>query len=132
MLVRSYFMIGVIVVVILTAGCSPFSEPETSRLAFEAPMNVDSEERFHVSLGVRTLGDARFRAYDAFNGKMELRDSTGAEVGRISLATLWELAPGNAGYWASGAHAPNEHVRLEDLPRAVRFNCHMFQGLAQP
>ena len=39
-------------------------------------------------------------------------------------------APGNAGYWASGAHAPNEHVRLEDLPRAVRFNCHMFQGLA--
>jgi len=39
-------------------------------------------------------------------------------------------APGNAGYWASGAHAPNEHVRLADLTRAVRFNCHMFEGLA--
>jgi acetylornithine deacetylase/succinyl-diaminopimelate desuccinylase-like protein len=39
-------------------------------------------------------------------------------------------APGNVGYWASGAHAPNEHVRLEDLPRAIRFNCHMFEGLA--
>jgi acetylornithine deacetylase/succinyl-diaminopimelate desuccinylase-like protein len=38
-------------------------------------------------------------------------------------------APGNAGYWASGAHAPNEHVRLEDIRRAVRFNCHMFAGL---
>lgn len=39
-------------------------------------------------------------------------------------------APGNPSYWASGAHAPNEHIRLEDLDRAVRFNCHMFAGLA--
>ena len=38
-------------------------------------------------------------------------------------------APGNATYWASGAHAPNEHIRLSDLKRAVRFNCHMFQSL---
>ena len=38
-------------------------------------------------------------------------------------------APGNATYWASGAHAPNEHIRLSDLDRAVRFNCHMFQSL---
>lgn len=38
-------------------------------------------------------------------------------------------APGNATYWASGAHAPNEHIRLADLERAVRFNCHMFQKL---
>ncbi len=35
-------------------------------------------------------------------------------------------APGNAAYWGSGAHAPNEHIRLSDLERAVRFNCHMF------
>jgi acetylornithine deacetylase/succinyl-diaminopimelate desuccinylase-like protein len=39
-------------------------------------------------------------------------------------------APGNAAYWDSGAHAPNEHIRLTDLTRAVRFNCHMFEGLA--
>ena len=39
-------------------------------------------------------------------------------------------APGNATYWANGAHAPNEHIRLADLERAVRFNCHMFQALA--
>ena len=35
-------------------------------------------------------------------------------------------APGNATYWNSGAHAPNEHIRLSDLHRAVRYNCHMF------
>lgn len=39
-------------------------------------------------------------------------------------------APGNSGYWASGAHAPNEHIRLADLSRAVRFNCYMFSALA--
>ena len=38
-------------------------------------------------------------------------------------------APGHASYWASGAHAPNEHIRLEDLERAVQFICHMFMAL---
>jgi acetylornithine deacetylase/succinyl-diaminopimelate desuccinylase-like protein len=39
-------------------------------------------------------------------------------------------APGNPVYWASGAHAPNEHIRLEDLTRAVRLNCFLFSELA--
>jgi len=39
--------------------------------------------------------------------------------------------PGNATYWANGAHAPNEHIRLSDLDRAVRFNCYMFEELAK-
>ena len=39
-------------------------------------------------------------------------------------------APGNPTYWANGAHAPNEHIRLDDLREAVRFNCYMFQALA--
>jgi acetylornithine deacetylase/succinyl-diaminopimelate desuccinylase-like protein len=40
------------------------------------------------------------------------------------------MAPGNPAYWASGAHAPNEHIRVSDLRRAVRFNCHLFDALA--
>jgi acetylornithine deacetylase/succinyl-diaminopimelate desuccinylase-like protein len=39
-------------------------------------------------------------------------------------------APGNPSYWASGAHSPNEHIRLSDLSRAVRFNCHLLDALA--
>jgi acetylornithine deacetylase/succinyl-diaminopimelate desuccinylase-like protein len=39
--------------------------------------------------------------------------------------------PGNPTYWANGAHAPNEHIRLSDLHEAVRFNCYMFQALAE-
>ena len=38
-------------------------------------------------------------------------------------------APGNPIYWASGAHAPNEHIRTADLERAVRFNCSTFRTL---
>ena len=38
-------------------------------------------------------------------------------------------APGNPTYWANGAHAPNEHIRLADLDEAVRYNCYMFQAL---
>ncbi len=39
--------------------------------------------------------------------------------------------PGNPTYWANGAHAPNEHIRLDDLQQAVRFNCYLFSSLAQ-
>jgi acetylornithine deacetylase/succinyl-diaminopimelate desuccinylase-like protein len=38
-------------------------------------------------------------------------------------------APGNPGYWGSGAHGPNEHVRLSDLHLAVRLNCALLSGL---
>jgi acetylornithine deacetylase/succinyl-diaminopimelate desuccinylase-like protein len=38
-------------------------------------------------------------------------------------------APGNAVYYGSLAHSPNEHIRLADLARAVRFNCHLFTQL---
>ncbi len=39
-------------------------------------------------------------------------------------------APGDPAYWASGAHGPNEHIRLSDLARAVAFNRHLFTSLA--
>lgn len=38
-------------------------------------------------------------------------------------------APDNPVYWGCGAHAPNEHIRLDDLDRAVRFGCYLFMEL---
>ena len=38
-------------------------------------------------------------------------------------------APDNPVYWGNGAHAPNEHIRLDDLDRAVRFGCYLFMEL---
>jgi hypothetical protein len=52
---------------------------------------------------VENVGDERFREYEAFNGVMELQDGAGEEMGRISIATLWELAPDNAGWPAAYA-----------------------------
>jgi acetylornithine deacetylase/succinyl-diaminopimelate desuccinylase-like protein len=39
-------------------------------------------------------------------------------------------APGNPVYWGNAAHAPNEHIRLADLWRAVHFNCYLLRALA--
>ncbi len=39
--------------------------------------------------------------------------------------------PGNPVYWANGAHAPNEHIRLVDLDQAVRFGCYLFRSLGR-
>ena len=66
-------------------------------------MNVDSGERFQVSLGVRNLSQERFRDYLGFNGRMELRNAVGEELGRVQVATLWELAPGEVGWPATYA-----------------------------
>jgi acetylornithine deacetylase/succinyl-diaminopimelate desuccinylase-like protein len=38
-------------------------------------------------------------------------------------------APDNPFYFGAGAHAPNEHVRLEDINHAVRFVYALFDGL---
>ncbi len=59
-------------------------------------------------------------------GTLPLLGALRRHVGLPGLA-----APGNASYWGSGAHSPNEHIRLADLYRAVRYNCYMFQELGK-
>ena len=96
-------MVSLSVIMALLVSCGVFGERSAPNLAFQAPMNVDSGQRFHVSLGVENLGDAPFREYQAFNGAMELYDDAGEEIGRIQVTTLWELAPGEAAWPAAYA-----------------------------
>ena len=98
-----WILLEIVTIIALLSACGPGADPGAARLAFEATMNVDSGQRFHVSLGVRNLGEQRFRDYESFNGSMQLRDDAGIEYGRIQVATLWELAPGNAGWPAAYA-----------------------------
>jgi hypothetical protein len=100
---RLFLLLSLMATLAVLGGCGASADSEPVPLAFEAPMNVDSGQRFHVSLGVRNLGEERFRKYESFNGKMELHDDAGEEVGRIQVATLWELAPGGAGWPAAYA-----------------------------
>ena len=57
-------------------------------------------------------------------GTLPFLGELGRYVGVPGLA-----APDNPVYWGSGAHAPNEHIRLDDLDRAVRFGCYLFMEL---
>ena len=36
---------------------------------------------------------------------------------------------GNPAYYGSGAHAPNEHIRLDDIPKAIEFNAFLLNEL---
>ena len=38
---------------------------------------------------------------------------------------------GNPAYYGSGAHAPNEHIRLDDIPKAIEFNVFMLSELGK-
>jgi acetylornithine deacetylase/succinyl-diaminopimelate desuccinylase-like protein len=60
------------------------------------------------------------------NGTLPLLGSLRRHVGVPGMQ-----APGNPVYWDSGPHAPNEHIRLSDMTRAVRYNCHMFLSLGE-
>jgi acetylornithine deacetylase/succinyl-diaminopimelate desuccinylase-like protein len=39
--------------------------------------------------------------------------------------------PGNATYYGCGVHAPNEHIRLKDFDRGLRYNVFMFEELGK-
>ena len=95
--------LSLLVTVSVLVGCGVASGSGTAQLAFEAQMQVDSAQRFHVSLGVRNVGQTRYRDYQSFNAAMELRDDAGEKLSSVSVATLWELAPGNAGWPAAYA-----------------------------
>ncbi len=57
-------------------------------------------------------------------GTLPLLGSMKKNVGVLGLSTS-----GNPSYYGSGAHAPNEHIRLGDIPRAIEFNAFMFTQL---
>jgi acetylornithine deacetylase/succinyl-diaminopimelate desuccinylase-like protein len=57
-------------------------------------------------------------------GTLPLLGAMKKNVGILGLSTS-----GNPSYYGSGAHAPNEHIRLSDIPRAIQFNAFMFTEL---
>jgi acetylornithine deacetylase/succinyl-diaminopimelate desuccinylase-like protein len=57
-------------------------------------------------------------------GTLPLLGAMKKNVGILGISTS-----GNPAYYGSGAHAPNEHIRLSDIPRAIRFNVFMLTEL---
>ena len=59
-------------------------------------------------------------------GTLPLLEAMKKNVGILGISTS-----GNPVYYGSGAHAPNEHIRLSDIPRAIQFNVFMFTELGK-
>lgn len=89
---------------------TPLAHPFAQRVAHIA------EEYAEKPVSITPLG----------GGTLPLLGSMRKHVNLLGL-----MAPGNAAYWGSAAHSPNEHIRLSDLERAVSYNCYMFTALAE-
>jgi acetylornithine deacetylase/succinyl-diaminopimelate desuccinylase-like protein len=59
-------------------------------------------------------------------GTLPLLGAMKNNVGVLGISTS-----GNPSYYGSGAHAPNEHIRAADIPRAIEFNVFMFTQLGE-
>ena len=59
-------------------------------------------------------------------GTLPLLGAMKKNVGVLGISTS-----GNPSYYGSGAHAPNEHIRISDIPRAIEFNTFMFTQLGE-
>ena len=59
-------------------------------------------------------------------GTLPLLGSMKKNVGVLGISTS-----GNPSYYGSGAHAPNEHIRVSDIPRSIEFNAFMFTQLGE-
>lgn len=59
-------------------------------------------------------------------GTLPLLGAMKNNVGILGISTS-----GNPGYYGSGGHAPNEHIRVKDIPRAIEFNAFMFTHLSE-
>ncbi len=59
-------------------------------------------------------------------GTLPLLEAMKKNVGILGASTS-----GNPSYYGSGAHAPNEHIRIKDIARAIRFNAFMLTELGK-
>ncbi|HKT38575.1 MAG TPA: M20/M25/M40 family metallo-hydrolase [Ktedonobacterales bacterium] len=92
------------------------------------PVVTPIEEPFvqRIARIARAFGDQQPSITPLFGGTLPLLGALRRHVGVPGLSV-----PGDPVYWANGAHSPNEHVRLEDLRRAVHFNWYLFQELGK-
>jgi hypothetical protein len=84
-------------------GCAaPKPKDATSTLSFEAQMQVNAGQEFHVSLGIENAGQTSFAGDEQFGGEMELRYADGDQAGelraRAEIETLSGLEPGETAW----------------------------------
>jgi len=83
MSVRSRWVYSVLLMAVWAmTGCQHARTREAaSALEFETAMQINAEQEFHVSLGVRNAGEKAFAGDQAFDGRMEMRYTDGEQAG---------------------------------------------------
>lgn len=83
------------VALVALAGCGPLSKAQQEpRLEFEVAMQVNSDQAFHISLGVRNAGAGTFEGDNGFNGEMEIRRMPSGELrASAQIVPLRSLGP---------------------------------------
>ena len=125
----------------------PNQEPEDILAKLQAHLHAEGYDDIHVTVFssaepvVTPIDEPLVRRIETiaagYNGKKaSINPITGGTLPLLGALRRYVgvpglSVPGNPTYWANGAHAPNEHIRLADLQEAVRFNCYMFQALGQ-
>jgi acetylornithine deacetylase/succinyl-diaminopimelate desuccinylase-like protein len=103
-----------------------FPDVTIHTLGSSAPVTIPLEHPFvrRIAGIAEAFAGRRPAITPLAGGTLPLLEALQRYVGVPGLA-----APGDPLYWANGAHAPNEHIRLQDLDNAVRFNAHLFYSL---
>lgn len=94
MKIRIVYLAMVTALIALT-GCRLLSQAQQEpQLEFEVAMQVNSDQAFHISLGVHNAGAGTFEGDNSFNGEMEIRRMPSGELrASAQIVPLRSLAP---------------------------------------
>jgi acetylornithine deacetylase/succinyl-diaminopimelate desuccinylase-like protein len=105
-----------------------YSDVHMTRLGAAEPVVTPMENHFvrRVTAFSSEFSGKAPSVFPLVGGTLPLLGALRRYVGAPGLS-----AATNPTYWGSGAHAPDEHIRLEDLELAIRFNIALFRSLAR-
>jgi acetylornithine deacetylase/succinyl-diaminopimelate desuccinylase-like protein len=105
-----------------------FDDVQIKELASGEPVVTPIEGPFVQKMCqiCRTFTKLEPRIIPLTGGTLPLLGAMKNNVGLLGISTS-----GNPAYFGSGAHAPNEHIRVSDIPRAIEFNVFMFTQLGE-
>jgi hypothetical protein len=96
--VNRRYVVCLVLVLLLLAGCQKKTDDQASALIFSAMMEVNGAQEFHVRLGVQNASQNHFAGDDTFHGQMALRyadsDRAGNLVVSAEVSSLEAIAPG--------------------------------------
>jgi acetylornithine deacetylase/succinyl-diaminopimelate desuccinylase-like protein len=103
-----------------------FADVEVTPLVLAKPATTSLEDPFvrRVVAVAETVSGAQASIVPLAAGTLPIVASMQE---RLEVAGM--AAPDNPVYWGSRAHAPNEHIRLEDVEPALRFTYELLREL---